>query len=82
MNIPEWIKNLKSRDELLLYFPYSGNYLHAEFIEHITQWTPGIHVQYVDEKNKKVKTYELRYEHYGTDASNWDHWIAYEMVKK
>lgn len=78
--IPEWIKNLNLQDELLLYFPYTGNHQHAEFAGFLENWQPGIRVQYI--WKGEVKVDELLYEHYTRDAGSYNNWIAYEVGKK
>lgn len=77
MEVPAWVKELKSKDEILLYFPYTANNCYAEFIEFITDWTPGIRVQYIDKG--KVKSDELLYENYKNEPDSYDNWIAYRI---
>jgi len=77
MEVPTWVKELKAKDELLLYFPYTSNNCYAEFIEHIPHWNPGIRIQYIHEG--KVRTDELFYDNYKNDPESYNNWIAYQI---
>lgn len=73
---PDWIKTLKLLDEVLLYFPYTGNNQHAQFAGHLESWQQGIRVQYA--WKGKIKVDELLYRNYTSDGSSYNNWIAYQ----
>ena len=73
------LKKLNIRDELLLYFPYSGKTVYAELVEHITHWNSGLRVQYIHDN--RVKIDDLYYDNLKNDPTSHKNWIAYECVK-
>jgi len=80
MKVPEWLKSLTLQQELLLYFPYTGNSVYAEFAGYLEDWQPGIRVQYI--WKGAIKTDHLQYDNYKNEPDSYDNWIAYEMGKK
>lgn len=78
MTIPQWILELKQHDELLLYFPFTGNSAWAEFLSN-NAFLGEIEVQYI--WKNKVKHDTLSYDNYTLDCSSYENWYAYPVNK-
>lgn len=79
MSVPQWILELHPHDELLLYFPFTGNSAWAELISR-DSFNAEVEVQYI--WKNKVKHDRLSYDNYTLDAGSYENWYAYPVDKK
>lgn len=80
-NAPEWIKELKVGDTIVVCFPYTGNLIFAEVIQNY----PGnfnyantfgtLTVKYT--WNKIERTEDLLYDDYSNSVDFQNNWYAY-----
>lgn len=92
MNIPDWLNDLKNNDELVVYYPYSGNTHYVKFVEYILPTFPSSKINKAQgvkvcfEKNDQIvdqylKYDFLHYEDYSNSPQEKRNWIAYPVVK-
>jgi len=78
MKVPNWLMTIKEGDELILYFPYTGDLVNAKVLtkqDHMN----GFCAKY------KIKDLNfskwLFYADYANDDANSMKWLAYEVSK-
>jgi hypothetical protein len=78
--IPDWLKNLKNGDEILLVYPFTGNSHYAEIMVYniFLDKPNSIKVSYKNTNNIE-EVVVLHFSDYSTESSHSYNWFAYQL---
>lgn len=81
-NVPDWVKNLKIGEDLVIYFPRQSNIVYAHVTDNIVPKDPDyLAILTINYKVDSVeKNEELLYDNYSNEDASQSCWYAYQIM--